>query len=362
MSRAPVFVVSTGRCGSTLVSNALRLNPAVLSISEFLSSLGPYAFSPAVDVRTQVAQPDPHVGWLLRHGLEYPEVLYPIGKGRYQRSQGVPPLLTTALMHLEPDPAVAEALYDQLIAELGTRLEQLPAAQGYRRTFDWLAHRYGAEMWVERSGGSLRLLPKIVASFPQARFVHVYRDGWATAQSMSRHHGFRFAVLVRRLTARLGTDPFLDPNRDWSDEAKHLDETLRSLLPDRFSATSFVNHDWRERDFALLWSGLTSTGTKTLAGLSPDRVCHLRYETMLAEPHSEMERLGSFLGASFDSDWVNAAAELVDPSRPSLPRDQGCAPPAARRWLQGGQDALIAHGLVSPSDPPFPATQELTDE
>jgi hypothetical protein len=33
----PVFVVGTGRCGSTLVSNILRAHPGVLSLSEFFT-------------------------------------------------------------------------------------------------------------------------------------------------------------------------------------------------------------------------------------------------------------------------------------------------------------------------------------
>ena len=36
-----VFVVSTGRCGSTMLSNMLRLNPGILSLSEFFSLLMP---------------------------------------------------------------------------------------------------------------------------------------------------------------------------------------------------------------------------------------------------------------------------------------------------------------------------------
>ena len=37
---APVLVLSTGRCGSTMVSDALNTHPQVLSLSEFFISLG----------------------------------------------------------------------------------------------------------------------------------------------------------------------------------------------------------------------------------------------------------------------------------------------------------------------------------
>ena len=35
----PTFIVGTGRCGSTMLSNMLREHPKVLSLSEFLPSL-----------------------------------------------------------------------------------------------------------------------------------------------------------------------------------------------------------------------------------------------------------------------------------------------------------------------------------
>lgn len=35
----PTFVVGTGRCGSTMLSNMLRQHPRVLSLSEFYASV-----------------------------------------------------------------------------------------------------------------------------------------------------------------------------------------------------------------------------------------------------------------------------------------------------------------------------------
>ena len=43
-ARPGVIVVSTGRCGSTMLSNMLRLNPEILSLSEFFSLLMPDPF------------------------------------------------------------------------------------------------------------------------------------------------------------------------------------------------------------------------------------------------------------------------------------------------------------------------------
>ena len=41
----PVLVLSTGRCGSTMISGLLSRHPAVLSLSEFFVPLGPEAFA-----------------------------------------------------------------------------------------------------------------------------------------------------------------------------------------------------------------------------------------------------------------------------------------------------------------------------
>lgn len=37
---APVLVLSTGRCGSTMLSDVLNTHPEVLSLSEFFASPG----------------------------------------------------------------------------------------------------------------------------------------------------------------------------------------------------------------------------------------------------------------------------------------------------------------------------------
>ena len=65
-----------------------------------------------------------------------------------------------------------------------------------RRLFDWLVARHGGTTWVERSGGSLRVVHRLIEHFPGARFVHLVRDGRATALSMSRHRGFRRRTLA----------------------------------------------------------------------------------------------------------------------------------------------------------------------
>jgi putative sulfotransferase len=43
--KPPVFIVGTGRCGSTMMSNVVRLHSRLLSLSEFFTSLAGRAFT-----------------------------------------------------------------------------------------------------------------------------------------------------------------------------------------------------------------------------------------------------------------------------------------------------------------------------
>ena len=103
-ARPDVFVVSTGRCGSTMLSNMLRLNPEILSLSEFFSLLMPDPF-PAGELDAAaywrlLSEPWVFFRHLYRLGLRVPEFLYVPGPGsRFTAATGIPPILVTALPH-----------------------------------------------------------------------------------------------------------------------------------------------------------------------------------------------------------------------------------------------------------------------
>jgi hypothetical protein len=74
-------------------------------------------------------------------------------------------------------------------------LHPAPAA---RRTSAYLndySGGFGKKVYVERSGNSLRAVPRLAKEFPQARFVRIVRDGRDCAISMREHEpcqsGFR---------------------------------------------------------------------------------------------------------------------------------------------------------------------------
>ena len=60
---------------------------------------------------------------------------------------------------------------------------------------------------VERSGMSLSNVPWLRETFPDAKFVHLFRHGPDTAVSMSEHTAFRLMMLIQDALELLDLDP-----------------------------------------------------------------------------------------------------------------------------------------------------------
>lgn len=346
----PVFIVGTGRCGSTMLSNMLREHPDVLSLSEFLvavTDLGsrtalafPETEVDADQVWSVLGACHPKAALMLRHGIEMDEFLYaPTATSRFTRTTGVPAILLTTLPHLAAQP---EALFDEL-REFVMTLEPRRAILQYRRVFEWLERRFARRVWVERSGGSLRAVPRLAESVPDARFVHIVRDGRDCAISMSRHTGFRLMMAATLMTAMLGYDPYDCDSRAGAEE---LPGHLHRLLPEHFDVNAFHAMDAPPALFGMHWSGEIRRGLAALAALPQERVLTLRYENIQATPAACLRELIEFVDPSLvDEEWVQNSAAMVRPARSSwqqLPSEEQAPLVSA---CQPGFAALTEHSL-----------------
>jgi hypothetical protein len=348
----PVFIVGPGRCGSTMLSNMIRDHADILSVSEFLVSV--------TDLGGRIRQAFPQGGWMdarqvwevlagfhprqtvmLRHGMEMDEMLYPLAPtSRFSRQSGVPAILLTTLPHLTPN---HEALFEELRQYVMTFEPDLAIRQ-YERVLEWLRVRFNKKVWVERSGGSLQAVPRLTKTFPEARFVHVVRDGRDCAISMSKHTGFRMMMACTIMSQILGYDPFDTNQRNGVEE---LPDELYRLLPEHFEAEAFCKLDAPSTLFGHYWSGEMMRGLKALAELPAERLLTLHFEDILAQPEPWLRRLLEFVDPEFvDEDWVRKAVATIRPVRSSwrnLPaRERSVLTDACRPGFQ----ALTDHGFV----------------
>lgn len=306
MQIPPVLVLSTGRCGSTMVSEILNHHPEILSISEFFSNLG---------MRTFRHRRSPTGEWIwdllsrhrIRTGLmvkeSYSELLYPFDHphARYSRSD-IPPVLCTTLPHLTER-------YEAFFEELEFVVHGQPLAAHFHHLFGFMCAQFDCTIWAERSGGSLMFASALMREFPEARVVYVYRDGRDTAISMSRHYPFRMLVAnIKHLKAR-GVDIvwLLSRDRLWDLVNPWLEPLVNSLVrQDR------VNYDALElTDFGVFWNALVEKGRRAFASLPADRLLEVRFEDVQAQPYEQVRRLVRFIDPSLEDEaWLREMSSI----------------------------------------------------
>lgn len=331
---APVLILSTGRCGSTMVSEMLSRHPQVLSLSEFFVPLGPEAFAwqhPSGErMWRTLSRQSAGLHAMLKDGLVVEEGLYPHDDPAARFSaRDLPPIMAVTLPHLTPD---YEALYDELEAFMRPR-PPAPLADHYRALFGHLMASLGRRVWIERSGGSLMCAAKLLHLFPEARVVHVYRDGRDTAMSMSRHHNFQILLASIQKARRFGIDPrkaFLQSR------GSPVDVWVQNLFFRLFDPRTLLEAGPTLADFAAFWNDMIVTGHRVFAELPPGKFLNLRFEDVQQAPRERLADLIRFIDPSLQSDaWLDEVSAMLRPTRSKfgeLPADvreavsAACAP------------------------------------
>jgi len=161
--------------------------------------------------------------------------------------------------HIEPDELLSAIeqhwrfrIWDFTLA--GARPRPGEIHSSFAATVVWLVRRYAtfvgrhhASIWIEQQPGHLKRAWHLAQHFPDARFLHIVRDGRAVALSLME--------------------------RDWGQK--------RILAAAKF---------WQER---------VALGLALEIALGPARVRRVQYEAVLNEPREELERLCEFLDLPF---------------------------------------------------------------
>ncbi|AUY52519.1 sulfotransferase [Streptomyces sp. CB01881] len=321
------FVVGSGRCGSTALSQVLRQHPQILSLSELFASLEPFPLREGTltgeEFRRFIEEPRPFTLSVMRHGFwaklpEDSEVRQALGN----EMPVVEAIAATVLPHLTDDPA-------SLLAELRPELDVRPSgsiADHYRGLFELLGRRLGTRVVVERSGYSLRLVPRLLELFPEARFVHLYRNGLDTALSMSRYpvfQAFRFLIERAAEAGRGGPDAL----------SVEIDEMFRDGEVD---VRPILDAQVPLAEYGRLWSETIIDGLAYLDDVPESRLISVAFEDLLDQPELELKRLAAHVGVDPLAEWLEAGRAELDSNRRGAARalavedltalEESCAP------------------------------------
>lgn len=309
------FVVGTGRCGSTLLSRMLAEHREVVSVNELFTGLDwgrrfADGLHTGAEVADLLATPNPVTHDALSRGYDAEEITYPFRPtDRYRRDDPLPWVLVSTLAYLSDDP---DALFDRTMAWLRRR-PAATMAEHYRSLFDRWAAGAGGSVWVERSGSSLDYLADLARLFPEARFVHLHRDGPEVALSMRNHALYRLAVQLTYGLVPDGAD-----SDDDSPEGR--DRLVRAWLDGSPPVELYGRY----------WSDQMERGCAAAAALPADRLLTVSFEAMAADPAPVTARLAEHLRLPDDPGFPERAAALV----------RG-VPPARAPDLPGGERAAL---------------------
>jgi len=311
------FVVGTGRCGSTLLSRMLAMNERILNVFELFSGLDTsFRFTDRPVAGPELAHhlrlDHPMLTMVMRRGGEVPEVVYPFGKpgARHALGDPVPWALAIAIPRVSDDP---DRLFDALLARVEASPTR-PLAQHYRDLFDWLALRCGRTCWIERSGTSIDYLADLARFFPEARFVHIHRDGREAALSMREYAVLRVAVAVMNGLAG---------EIEYTHEALERLEREDGAAIDRLLATRSPIELYGK-----YWSEQIEHGDAARRKLPPEVFLDVRFEELVTRPVEILTAIADFL---------------------ELPRDDGTGEGA---WI--ARAAALSHGLPKARAPELP--------
>ena len=302
MSESPKarFVVGTSRCGSTLLSRMLSQNERALSVFEFFSGIDSFfrfRTDPVAgdELAARLSEDHPMLTMVLKRGHDVPEVVYPFGAPgmRYDRGDRIPWTLAIALARISDTP---DALFDEMLAFASSRPVQKLSVH-YREILEFLTQRTGKSFWIERSGSSIEFIGVFKEFFPEARFVHLHRDGREAALSMREYTVLRLAVAV--MNGLLGDHEY---SHDGLEALERRDpEAIDRMIASRPPIELFGRY----------WSQQIEDGAKAREGLDPSDIFDVRFEDLVTKPEPTLRDIADFLEIERDGGWMEAAVGLV---------------------------------------------------
>lgn len=304
----PVFIVGTGRCGSTLMSNLVRLHPHVLSLSEVFVS---FATEGLVHRNLDgerfwklVTDASPVLRKAINPTRSPVEFTYEFGTDSPWTMKTLPASLYMTLPHLSDEP---DAIYREMEPVIKAR-PNAPLGEQYQFWFDWLAKRHDKAMWIERSGNSITMVKALHRLYPDAKFIHIHRDGRETAMSIRNFMPLRVFLHTWIRLRRIGIDLLKSPFR-YSDSL--LVNTFAPLISGLMPTERFLDTVPDAAAAGKFWSAMIEQGMKDLAHVPVQNVHTMTYTDLVTDPETVLRSFIDFAAPGLDhGDWVSRAAQV----------------------------------------------------
>jgi putative sulfotransferase len=299
------FVIGTGRCGSTLLSTMLSKHPQLLVLSEFFGGLDRrQALDPSpikgTDFGNILQQSNPIIELRRRRNLRSKEVLFDISSRPAEEWAPMPILLAICMPFLSSSPG---ELLEACVKEARTWPERPIGAQ-YNALFGWLQARFGKRFWLERSGTSFEYLPDLHACFPEARFLHIHRDGREAALSMREHTYFQLVVTS-----------FFDPPS--SQELQWTENDHGEIGPEDPILYRMTRGAPPPERFGEFWTWQVMLGLKGVGKLDARQYLSIAFEELVRDPRRALNLIGDFFELPGREGWVDDAIALVHKGVPT---------------------------------------------
>jgi len=307
------LILSSGRCGSTLLSDLIATEPDTLSIQESLlnKNLGLWKSDDKITGSAYWSfLSTPSLQWqtAVRLGASAAEIRYPANGQWAGNLAAIPPIALITLPTISADP---DSLFDLLAA----RVPDFPAqvlTRHHLMFLDLLASLQQRRRWVERSGGSSALADPLLARFPFDKVVYLTRDLADTALSMSRQVDFQFGVIRSELFFQCGFDPYNEFTPLLArDSGRGVPADMQCLLPEQMTVETLTERGGKVAQHKLVWLGMSRAAEVALTKHPPPRLLRMRYEDLVAAPEEQLTRFAQFLGFADAAGWAARSAGQV---------------------------------------------------
>lgn len=215
--------------------------------------------------------------------------------------------------------------------EIDAMLAESPSMIRFaERFFRTLAEREGKARWADKTPRNVRALPRILAAFPNAKFIHIVRDGRDVACSL-RHHP-KFTVRNGKVVPQEVNNPMRGCAKRWvtdmslglafrahprcyelryEDLVLRPEETLRELCAFIGEAYTPTMLEAPRVDPTADRPGRLINNTNVDGAISPTSIGRWRRDLSMEERHVVREVAGELLlatGYVKDHDWVDEPA------------------------------------------------------